>query len=126
MRTVQLIHRGGACQSANIHIGDIMSELERIPRLAKERCQEGRSKPAIRKDDKYVIDLIYLLEQSTIIIDKLCEGKTAVSDDVLTIKGMQDIAASIGDEHLNAFFTAKVCEALGVNQPREPLRISDG
>ena len=103
-----------------------MSEIERITRKAAERTKEGREAPSRRNDKDYVIDLIYLLEQSTMLIHKLCEGKPAVSDDVLTIKGMQDIAASIGDEHLNAFFTAKVCEALGVNQPKQPLRISDG
>ena len=74
-----------------------MSEIERITRKSAERTKEGRDDPSRRKDDKYVVDLIYLLEQSTMIIHKLCEGKPAVSDDVLTIKGMQDIAASIGD-----------------------------
>lgn len=103
-----------------------MRELQRITKRSAERCAEGRSDPKRRRDDKYVIDLIYLLEQSTAIIAKLCETKEAASGDVLTIKGVQDIAESIGDPHLSAFFNARVCEALGVKAPNEPLRIAKG
>lgn len=104
----------------------MMSEIKRITGKAKAKCEEGRANPAIRKNDGYVIDLIYLLEESTKIIERLSEGKSVTGDDVLTIKKMQDIVAEIGDDHLSAFFMAKIAKGLGVEAPSSPLRIVKG
>ena len=102
-----------------------MSEIQRITGKSKARCAEGRANPMRRRDDGYVVDLIYLLEQSTGIIERLCEGKSVLSDDVLTIQRMNDIVAAIDDKNLSDFFKAKIAEGLGVKQPKEPIRISD-
>jgi len=103
-----------------------MSELERITKLSKARTQEGRNNPKRRKDDDYVVDLIYLLEQSIAIISKLSEGKSVVPDDALTIKGLQDILNAIDDDHLEEYFLSKVREALGIKAMPNPLMIKEG
>lgn len=101
-----------------------MSEIQRITRRAKERCAEGRASFPPNSSPEFIVDLIYLLERSTMIIEKLCEGKEAVSDDTITIKRLQDIIAAIGDDNLSAFFMAKMYEGIGYPAPKEPMRIA--
>lgn len=91
-----------------------MSEIQRITRKAKERTAEGRADPERRKDDGYVVDLIYLLEQSVMIIERISQGKSALSGDVLTIAKLQEILGQIEDENLKNFFLARLRDALEI------------
>lgn len=101
-----------------------MSEIKRITGKAAERTKEGRENPAIRRDDKYVIDLIYLLEESTRIISHLCQSKSPLADDALTIGNLHNILDEIGDENLKAYFMNKISD--GMKKPiREQTKIKD-
>lgn len=103
-----------------------MSEIKRITDKATLRCAEGRNKPSVRSEDWYVVDLIYLLEQSTSIINQLCQGTSVITEGAVTIKQLQDIVESIGDPNLSAFFMNKLHEGMGMEAPANPLRIADG
>lgn len=103
-----------------------MSEIKRITGKAREKCALGRANPAMRKDDGYVVDLIYLLEESTRIILALCEGKSVVSEEALTIAQFNAMLDAIEDEDLQRFFAKRVAKAANAQAPKEPLRIAEG
>jgi hypothetical protein len=99
-----------------------VSEIKRITEKSKQRTKDGRENASLRKDDAYVVDLIYLLEESVKIIDTLCDRGAAVGNDVLTVGQLHSIMGSIGDKNLEAYFIAKINEGIGISQkPEVPL-----
>lgn len=101
-----------------------MSEIKRITTKAAQRTKEGRDKPSIRKDDGYVIDLIYLLEESTRIIHALCQNKSPVADNALTIGKLHNILDEIEDKNLKSYFMNAVTNGLQ-RQVRETSTLGD-
>jgi hypothetical protein len=106
-----------------------VTEIERILKNADNLTERGRQDPSCRKDLEYVTNLIYNLEEAAKIIRKLTGVTPAgvdMADDVLTISMLNDIMDEIQDRHLCAYFTEAVAKGLGVDAPKEPLRIEKG
>ncbi len=102
-----------------------MGEIERITSKAKIRAQEGRDNPSMRKDDGYVVNLIYLLEESTRVIEALCQNKSVVSEEALTVAQLQSILGEIDDENLRGFFLAKVNDGMKLAPKPDAVRIGE-
>ncbi len=102
------------------------SEIKRITTRAAQRCREGRDEPHRRRDDAFVVDLIYLLEESVKIIDMLKGVAPASSDEVLTVAKLGEILDAIEDPDLKQFFTRRVARGLGVAEAHDGARIGRG